>query len=198
MFEAHGAPSSSQGSSARAQDEMAAPVQHHAGGTVRQRDQQAIAVPAKRGMTALDALDAGELSPGRKLRSRDRPMAVPRGAPLPSSSGDRDSTGSGRKDLGSTPSSSVWRGKQGVDLVLRAVLEELVLDELADATVEELENNKWNKEKLTGWLRHGVTAELSNSALRTMIAECGQRDVAASGHHKCHTLSQYAKRFCTE
>ena len=70
---------------------------------------------------------------------------------------------------------SAWRGTQGVNVVLRAVLEELVLDELADELAEELQSNKWDKEKMLGWLRKGST-EFSSSSLRSMIAECDRKE----------------------
>ena len=106
----------------------------------------------------------GSRSLQQSTRSRDRPMAPP--SPL----------GVAHKSGAASSASSAWRGLQGVSIVLRAVLEELVLDELADELAEELQQNKWSKEKLAGWLRND-SSEFSSSTLRSMIAECDSKEV---------------------
>ena len=83
--------------------------------------------------------------------------------------------GVAHKSGAASSASSAWRGLQGVSIVLRAVLEELVLDELADELAEELQQNKWSKEKLAGWLRNG-SSEFSSCTLRSMIAECDSKE----------------------
>ena len=119
--------------------------------------------------------DPGELSPdsARKLRSRDRPQTT-----SPRKRYDRQAPPSPAVVLQSGAPTSAWRAAKAYEIVLQAALEELVLDELADGVVEELQNNKWSRERMGGWLRHGGQTEVSRPALATMIEECDRKEAA--------------------
>jgi len=122
--------------------------------------------------------DPGELSPdsARKLRSRDRPQTA-----SPRKRYDRTAAQAPPSPavvLQSGAPTSAWRAAKAYEIVLQAALEELVLDELADGVVEELQNNKWSRERMGGWLRHGGQTEVSRPALATMIEECDRKEAA--------------------